>query len=338
MPDFWPSCGYWLLTVGTDGRLTVTDDFLRSYLVRAELAPIRESCAAELALHDALLGNPRKHVSGDDLAAIADPDARENYGIWLRFRARLLAANSLEAAYVELFQGTGVDVPPLFVQQLTQVLLRHILGSDTAPMDARAAEMLFRPQKIAVLEDGAVMAADETTVELFATTGGFGSLGELLAQNKTPARDIELDVLDAENAERYWERDERHDLSVSLNRGRPALDALARVLERWVRHFLGIDVTIKGERAVDDKHWVWHVGLDAEASGLLNDLYNDVDVDEERMGRLLCLFRLDFANPADMRPAIAGRPVYLAMAMDGERRLKLKPQNLLLNLPLARQQ
>jgi len=338
VPDFWPACGYRLLTVGTDGRLTVTDDFLRSYLVRPELAPIRESCAGELALHDALLGNPRKNVAADELAAITDPDARENYGIWLRFRARLLAANSLEAAYVELFQGTGVDVPPLFVQQLTQVLLRHILGSGSAPMEARAAEMLFRPQRIAVLADGAVMAADETTVDLFATTGGFGSLGELLAQNRTPARDIELDVLDTENAEQYWERDERHDLSVSLNRGRPALDALCRVLERWVRHFLGIDVTIKDERAIDDKRWVWHVGLDAEASGLLNDLYNDVDIDEQRMGRLLCLFRLEFANPADMRPAIAGRPVYLAMAMDGERRLKLKPQNLLLNLPLARQQ
>ena len=338
MPDFWPSCGYRLLTAGTDGRLTVTDDFLRSYLVRPELAPIRESCAAELALHDALLANPRKNVAADGLAAIADPDARENYGIWLRFRARLLAANSLEAAYVELFHGSGVDVPPLFVQQLTQVLLRHILGTDAAPMEARAAEMLFRPQKVAVLEDGAVMAADETTVELFATTGGFGSLGELLAQNKTPARAIELDVLDAENAEQYWDRDERHDLSISLNRGRPALDALARVLERWVRHFLAIDVAIKDERAIDDKQWVWHVGLDAEASGLLNDLYNDVEIDEQRLGRLLCLFRLDFANPADMRPAIAGRPVYLAMAMDGEHRLRLKPQNLLLNLPLARQQ
>ena len=56
------------------------------------------------------------------------------------------------------------------------------------------------------------------------------------------------------------------------------------------------------------------------------------------MERLLCLFQLDFANPADMRPAIAGRPVYLAMAMDDGRRLRLKPQNLLLNLPLARLQ
>jgi hypothetical protein len=39
-----------------------------------------------------------------------------------------------------------------------------------------------------------------------------------------------------------------------------------------------------------------------------------------------------------MRPAIAGRPVWLAMAMDADGRLKLKPQNLLLNLPLARLQ
>ena len=36
---------------------------------------------------------------------------------------------------------------------------------------------------------------------------------------------------------------------------------------------------------------------------MLNDLYNRQNVDEARMRRLLCLFRLDFANPADMRPA-----------------------------------
>ncbi len=338
MPDFWRSCGYRLLAAGAEGRLAVTDDFLRSYLTRPELAPVRESCAAELALHDALLADPRRRVGADELAAIADPDARDNYAVWLRFRDRLAAAPSLEAAYAGLFGGEGVDVPPLFVHQLTQVLLRHVLGADAEPMAARAAEMLFRPQRIAVLEDGAVMAADEATVDLYATTGGFGSLGELLAQNRTPMREIDLDVLDGQNAHLYWERDERHDFSVSLNRGRPALDALARVLERWVRHFLGVDVAIRHERAIDDPQWVWHVGLDAEASGLLNDLYNDVDVDERRLARLLCLFRLDFADPAAMRPAIAGRPVYLAMAMNEDHVLKLKPQNLLLNLPLARPQ
>jgi len=198
---------------------------------------------------------------------------------------------------VRLFQGDGIDVPPLFVHETTRVLLRHVLGNAPDALEARAAEMLFRPQTVAVLEDGAVMAADE-----------------------------------------YWQRDERHDLSVSLNRGQPALDALARVLERWIRHFLDVEVAIVPERRIEDDRWVWHVGLDAEASGILNDLYNRVDVDDARMGRLVALFRLTFAQPTDMRPAIAGRPVYLAMAIDEHRRLRLKPQNLLLNLPLARPQ
>jgi len=226
----------------------------------------------------------------------------------------------------------------MFVHLLTQILLRHILGPDADPLAVRAAEMLFRPQTIAVLDDGAVMAADAATVDMYSTTGGFGSLGELLAQNRTPSRSVDLDVLDADNAAQYWDRDERFDVSVSLNRGRPVLDQLCRVLERWVGHFLGVAVSIRPQREIDDSRWVWHVGLDAEASALLNDLYNRVDVDPARMERLLCLFQLDFANPADMRPAIAGRPVYLAMAMDADRRLRLKPQNLLLNLPLARQQ
>jgi len=338
MPEFWTSSGYRLLNADSDGRLVVTDAFLRSFLVRQELAPVDESCAAERALHDRLLAQPRAAVPETELRAITDPDARENYRVWLRFRDRLAAAATLEQAYVGLFAGDGVDVPPLFVHQLTQILLRHVLGEGADPFEARCAEMLFRPQKISVLDDGAVMAADERSVERYATTGGFGSLGELLKKSQTPARTVDLDVLSQENADGYWERDERYDLAVSLNRGQPSLSALCRVLERWIAHFLAVEVTITPQREIEDARWVWHVGLDAEASGVLNDLYNRVEVSDDRMERLLCLFELRFANPADMRPAIAGRTVYLAMAMDRDQRLRLKPQNLLLNLPLAHQQ
>ena len=162
-----------------------------------------------------------------------------------------------------------------------------------------------------------------------------GSLGELLSRHRTPLRTIDLDVLDVDNGASYWDRDERHDLAVSLNRGRPALAALARVMEDWIRHFLGVGVAIRAEREIDDAHWMWHVGLDAEASAILNDLYNRQPIDEARMQRLLCLFRLVFDDPADARPALSGRPVWLAMAMDEHNRLRLKPQNLLMNLPLA---
>ncbi len=338
MPDFWPACGYRLLDVNAAGRLCVTDDFLRSFLLRPELAPVPESCAEELALHDALLNDPSRTVSAGDIAALADPDAQDNYRIWIKFRDRLLQAPTLEAAYTGLFAGEGVDVPPQFVHLLTQILTRHILGDGATAIEARVGEMLFRTQKVTVTEDGAVMAADELTVDLYAMSGGFGSLGELLAQNRTPARTIDLDVMSDENAQSYWERDERFDFAVSLNRGRPALTALCRVLERWIAHFLAVDVTIAPQREINDARWVWHVGLDAEASSLLNDLYNRVDVDGARMERLLCLFELTFTDPGAMRAAIAGRPVYLATAMDLEQRLRLKPQNLLLNLPLARPQ
>ena len=337
MPDFWVSSGYRLLTVGGDGRLVVTDDFLRASLLRPELAPIPESCAAELAMHEKLIATPRATVANAEIEAIVDEDARANFDVWLRFRDRLVRAPSLEAAYVALFRE-GVDVPPLLVHQLTEIIVRHILGAAADPVEARVAEMLFRPQKIALTGEGAVMAADEETVELLASTGGFGSLGELLQKNRTPMRTVDLDTLDAANAATYWERDERHDLAISLNRGQPALDALCRVLQKWIAHFLSVEVAIRPRREIDDRRWVWHVGLDAEASALLNDLYNHAEVDDDRMRRLLCLFELEFANPGDMRPQIAGRPVYLAMAMDAGARLRLKPQNLLLNLPLARPQ
>ena len=296
---------------------------------------------AELALHDTLLANPRRAV----------PRRQRSQAIATPMRGRITASgcasgrgslppSSLEAAYVGLFQGDGVDVPPLFVHQLTQVLLRHILGEDAdADGGARGRDAVSHRRRSPSTEDGAVMAADETTVELFASTAGFGSLGELLAQN-TDTRALGRSRRARRRQRRpYWDRDERHDFSVSLNRGQPALDALTRVLEKWMRHFLGVEVTIRQERAIDDEHWVWHVGLDAEASGLLNDLYNRVDIDDAAPAP--AAVPVPAANSRTRRtcvPAIAGRPVYLAMAMDAEQRLKLKPQNLLLNLPLARAQ
>jgi len=333
---FWASCGHAWLAPQADGQCVVTDDFLRHLLGRPELAPIAHSCPAEQALHEHLLDTPRAAIAPERLQTLADPDAAANYAVWLRFRDRLVAHPTLEASYLAFFQGQGVDVPPVLVGQITQVLLRHVLGPQADPLQARAAEMLFRPQRITLLEDGSVMAADDETVERHAISGGFGHLGELLARNGAQLRSVDLDVLGDDNADTYWQRDEAQDLAVCLNTGQPVMAALCRVLERWVAHFLGVAVTVRTEKQIDDDHWTWHVGLDAQASGILNDLYLGHTVDEQRLKRLLCLFRLEFLNPADMLPEVAGKPVYLAMAMDEHQRLKLKPQNLLLNLPLAR--
>jgi Family of unknown function (DUF6352) len=312
----WPTCGYSLLTPNEAGHLVVTDDFLRFLLERPELAPIASSCAAEVALHHSLVEQPRREVPAQELAELQDKDAADNYAVWLRFRQRITTLPTLEACYIALFKGEGVDVPPLLVQHITHILLRHVLGEAPTAMQARAAEMLMHTQKITVLEDGAVMAADNETVERHATQSGFGSIGELLKQGGIKLRSV--------------------DWVVSLNRGQPALNALCEVLAKWVQHFLGVQVRIQTEREINDDHWVWHVGLDAQASGVLNDLYQGKEVDAERMERLLCLFKLEFVEPNDMLAEVRGKPVYLAMAVDANQRLKLKPQNLLLNLPLAK--
>ncbi len=334
MPDFWQNCGYHQLRRTGEGRLVVTDDYLRRYYARPELAPVAESCEAEHALHAALMQSPRRDVADAEIAAIADADARENYQVMTRFRDRLLAAESLEAFYFDLFRE-DVAVPPDFIHHTVQVILRGILDGTNDGLEARAAELFFRRQRVSV-NDGAIMLADDETVEMHASGGGFGNLGRLLKEAGAPPRSIELDVLDEANAGRYFERDERHDTVLNLNHGRPGCLALARVLERWIAHFHGVRAAVKPVREIPDEDWVWHVGLDAEATAMLNEIYNGGEVGEERMKRVIGLFRVEFRDPIVMRPEMAGSPVFLGLAAAADGTLRMKPQNLLVNLPLAR--
>lgn len=334
MPDFWQSCGYNLLQKRADGRLVVTEDYLRLYYSRPELAPVPESCGAERALHASLLENPRREVSEAEVGALVDADARENYRIMLRFRAQLLAADSLEAFYADLFRR-DIAVPPDFIDHTVQVILRSMLDGSGDGLEARAAEIFFRRQRVSI-NDGQIMLADDETVEMHAGGGGFGNLGRLLQEGQTLLRTVELDVIDDTSAGRYFERDERHDTVLNLNHGRPGCLALARVLERWIAHFHGVRTTVQPVLEIPDEEWVWHVGLDAEASAMLNELYNGGEVEEGRMKRVVGIFRVDFRDPVVLRPEVAGMPVFLGMAMAPDGTLRMKPQNLLTNLPLAR--
>jgi hypothetical protein len=334
MPDFWPSCGYTLLKREGDGRLVVTDDYLRLYYARPELAPVPESCAAERALHASLMETPRRNVPDPEIDALADPDARENYRVMLRFRGELLAAPNLEAFYSSLFQRE-VSVPPDFIHHTAQVILRGILEGSGDGLEARAAELFFRRQRVSI-NAGAIMLADDETVEMHATGGAFGSLGKLLKEGQMPLRAVELDVLDEKSAGRYFERDERHDTVLNLDGAQAGCAALCRVLERWIAHFHGVRTVVKPVREIPDADWKWHVGLDAEATILLNEIYNGGEVDEERMKRVVGLFRIEFRDPIVLRPELAGAPVYAGLAMASDGTLRMKPQNLLVNLPLAR--
>jgi hypothetical protein len=307
---------------------------VRAYYLRPEIHPVEDSCEAEHALHAALMREPRRAVAESELAAIADADARDNYRILLRFRDRLLGADSVEACYAGLFRGEGVNVPPLFVAQLAHVILRNILAATEDPLELRAAELFFREQK-ATLREGHALLADLETVEMHASGSQYGSIGRLIVEAQGSVGKTELDVLDRANASLYWERDSRHDTVISLTFGRPALDALARVIAAWVTHFFDIEVKVTPLRAIEERRWAWHIGLDAEATAILNDLWQGNEVEAGRMRRIVALFRMDFADPAAMRADIAGRPVYLALAMNDNDELRMKPQNLLINLPIV---
>ncbi len=274
---------------------------------------------------------PRRPVSEKELASIEDADARDNYRVILNFRRKLLDAGTVEGCYMSLFKAP-IDIPPMFVDQLAHVILRNLLDGSEDALRLRAAEVFFREQK-ATIQDGHVLLADLETVEMHASGNRYGSIGRLIVEAQGDLAKVDLDVLDRANAAIYWERESRHDTVISVTYGRPALDAFCGVLELWIEHFLSVKVQIKPVRKIDEPRWAWHIGLDAESTAILNELWAGSEIEQGRMRNILAIFALQFDEPAAMRADIAGRTVYLALACeDGV--VRMKPQNLLTNLPL----
>ncbi len=339
MKPFWVHSGLALLDVDEHGGLVVTDEFLAAYLQRPELAPVEESCPAERALHAELLAAPRAAVADERLAAIADADVRDNWRLFLRFRDRLLDAPNLQAAYMKLFadarQAGRIDVPPLFVDQLAQIIVHHLLVGCDDGLTLRVAELWFREQRVSI-DENRVVLADLEAVDARREDAGFGELGRLLVQAQLQPRGVDLEVIDRDNADAYFGRDELHDFAVEITHGRAASVALCRLLERWIGHMLGVAVKLRTLPGIEDPRWRWHVGLDSQATQLLDTLWREGGLEPAQHRRLLLLMRLDFEHLRDQDPEIAGRPVYLALAMDEHGVLQMKPQNLLFNLPLVR--
>src|SRR5438874_4087132 len=163
MNDFWLSCGHHLLDRDGGRGLLVTDEFLKVYLARPELTPPEEACEAERALHATMLRDPRRAIAAEQIRAITDPDARENWQLLIAFRDHLLAHATLEAAYLALARNRVGNTPPLFLNQLIHVILRNALDGCDDAFVLRAAELMFRPQRITV-HDGSLLAADEELI------------------------------------------------------------------------------------------------------------------------------------------------------------------------------
>jgi hypothetical protein len=326
--DFWLSCGHHLLDRSEDGGLVVTDEFLKAYLARPEMAPPPDACMAERALHRALLGNPRQLVAPRQIAEIADDDARENWEFMISWRDHIVRHATLEAAYLAIVRQ-GLKFPPIFLNQLVQVILRNMLDDCDDALVLRAAELFFRPQKL-TLHEGSLVAADEETV-----SGLSGRpLSPLVSMLGLPAA-AEIDVLSAANAGMYWERSDSFDMALDLTAGRRGLSALGEVVARWLRHLLAVDVEIDALTELRDV-LTWYVGMDATATRIGDALWNGDELDQTARGLVIGLYRLTFAGDAETVEMAKGAPTYLIAAMSTDKVLRLKPQNLITGLPVLR--
>jgi hypothetical protein len=329
MTDFWISSGHHLLDRDAGGGLVLTDDFLKLYLARPELIPPPEACEAERALYRELMAQPRRRVAAGEVAAIADADARENWQFLLAFRDHLLRHKTLEAAYCDLIRsGAAAKTPPLFVGQLVHVILRNALDGCEDAEVVRAAELFFRTQRV-TLHDDNLLAADEEKVAGSSTA----PVSPLVSMLGIPA-EAEIDVLTAENAGSYWDRSDQFDMAINLTAGQSGLQALAQAMARWVRHLLGVEVDIEAVSALREVNLTWYVGLDAEATGIGDTVWNGGELDDAAASRVVGLFKLAFRNPSVALERVQGEPVYLILAMTADKLIRMKPQNLVSGLPV----
>ncbi len=331
--EFWVSSGHHMTRLTDGGGLAITDEIILAYLARPELVPPEDACEAERALHSALMEQPRLPVTRAMIEALADADARENWQFMIGFRDRLLSHPSLEAAYLSIVRK-GVQVPPLFLNQLVHLILRGALDGCEDPFVLRAAELFFRPQK-ASFKDGTLLFADlELVEELEAERQGMmhsAPLAAMLGQDGIG----QLDVMTEETAPSYWSRSDAFSMVLNFGGDARSRAAFCRVVEVWIAHMLAVETKVSAIERIDDADWRWFVGLDAEATAIGNRLWKGEPVDPADHGRICGLFRLDFGDQRVVAPKMAGKPVYLLMAVGDDMVLRVKPQNLIAGLPLA---
>ena len=273
MKDFWLSCGHHLLDRDERGRLRVTDEFMKVYLARPELAPPPEACVVERTLHAALLSDPWRPVAAAEIDAIADADARENWQFMIALRDRLAAHRTLEATYAalvregvrgaaDLSRSTGASHPAQRARSMRRCVhaaRRRIVLPPAAPDGARGLAARSRP--------GAHRCQWARRFRRSPRCSGC-------------RRSSEIEVLSDDNAAGYWERSDRFDLALDLTAGRRGLAALGAVIARWVKHLLDIDVIVEPLNELRDVALAWYVGLDAYGTKIGDALWNGAEIDE----------------------------------------------------------
>jgi hypothetical protein len=247
----------------------------------------------------------------------------------IAFRDLLLRHRTLEAAYLDIVR-TGAKVPHIFLNQLVHVILRRALDGCDDPFVLRAGELFFRTQRM-TLHDGSLIAADEETIAGVSGT----PTSPLVSMLGIPAA-AEIGVMSDDNAAHYFEHSDLFHVALDLTAGRRGLLALAEAMLCWLKHLLAVEVEIEPLTELREAKFIWYVGLDSEGSRIGDLLWDGEELDETAAASVVGLFRLTFRDPDIVIEKVRGEPVYLILAMTGDKLLRFKPQNLITGLPVRR--
>ena len=215
---------------------------------------------------------------------------------------------------------------------MTAATAQKAESQDLLSRVVRAGELFFRTQRV-TLHEGSLLAVDEETAAGAAQTP-VSPLVTMLGLSPP----MEVDVLNDDNAETYWERSDQFDMALDLTGRRAGLVALAEAMRRWIAHLLAVEVEIEPLAELREATLTWYVGLDADATRMGDLLWNGEMLDDATMGRVVGLFRLSFRDAQVMLDKVKGEPVYLILAMTPDNIIRMKPQNLVSGLPISRLQ
>jgi hypothetical protein len=137
-----------------------------------------------------------------------------------------------------------------------------------------------------------------------------------------------------ENADFYFEHSDQFHVALDLTGGRRGLRALGAVIERWVQHLLAVEIAAEPLTEIRDANFTWYVGLDANGTRIGDALWNGEQLDEAAQTNLVGLYRLTFRDREVALDKVKGEPVYLILAMDRDKTILVKPQNLITGLPI----
>ncbi|OYU49651.1 MAG: hypothetical protein CFE31_04655 [Rhizobiales bacterium PAR1] len=328
--DFWVSSGHHLVDRDEGGGLVLTDDFLKAYLARPELVPPPEACPVERGLHAQLLASPRAVISTDEIALMADEDARENLALFLAFRDRLLAEPTLEAAYLSLVRKGMGGTPPLFIQHLTHLIARNAFDGVSDAHVLRAAEGFWRAQRV-TFHEGSVLLADQEAIESHEHDRDHSPLLNMLGG---PAVS-ELEVLTAENAAGYAARSDAHDLVFDLTDPKQGRKALGAAMMRWISHLIGIEIAFEPVERFFNERFAWFLALDTDGTAIGNKVWQGEALSETETSRILALYAFTLPDHPRIMAEKRGRRAFAILGSGADRLVRIKPQNLIAGLPLG---